>query len=116
MIAIIAIFIFMNDELKFYKSAKWLHKREEVLKRDHYECQRCKHKDKYKNVNGVRTYTKAKLVHHDFRFKEYPQYALMDFVNGKRNLYSLCQSCHEIEHEAERGLIQSNEELNEEKW
>lgn len=106
----------MTEELKFYKSTKWQKKREEQLKADHYECQRCKHKDKYKNVKGVLVYTKAKLVHHDFRYKEYPQYALMSYVDGKRNLYSLCQSCHEIEHEEERGMIEKPKELNEEKW
>lgn len=106
----------MNDELRFYKSAKWLKKREEVLIKDHYECQRCKHKDKYKNVEGVRQYTKAKLVHHDFRYRQYPQHALDEYVNGIRNLYSLCQSCHEIEHEEERRLIERPKELNEEKW
>lgn len=106
----------MDAELRFYKSAKWLRKREEVLAKDHYECQRCKHIGKYKNVNGVRQYTKARLVHHEFRFKDYPQYALMENVNGVRNLYSLCQSCHEIEHEQERGFIDKVKELNEEKW
>lgn len=106
----------MNDELKFYKSSKWLKKREEQLKIDHYECQRCKHKGKYRNLDGVVTYTKAKLVHHDFRYREYPQYALMSKVNGVRNLYSLCQSCHEIEHEAERGLVTTGKDFNEEKW
>ena len=106
----------MNDELKFYKSSKWLKKREQQLKDDHYECQRCMHKGKYKDVKGVRRYTKAKLVHHDFRYKQYPQYALMSYVNGQRNLYSLCQSCHEIEHEDERAMIEKPKEFNEEKW
>lgn len=106
----------MNEELKIYKSAKWQKTRRDQLERDHYECQRCKHKGKYKGVVGGVHYTKAVLVHHDFRIKEYPEYAFTPIVNGRRNLYSLCQSCHEIEHEQERGLIEKPKELNEEKW
>ena len=106
----------MVDKLKIYNSAKWKHTRESQLEADHYECQRCKHKGKYKNVTGLIKYTKAVLVHHDYRIEHYPQYAFMPIVNGKRNLYSLCQNCHEIEHEDERGLIDKPKELNEEKW
>lgn len=106
----------MIDEKKIYDSARWKKTREEQLERDHYECQRCKHRGKYKNVQGLVKYTRAVLVHHDFRLKQYPQYAFSPMVGNQRNLYSLCNSCHEIEHEGERGIIQSVEELNEERW
>lgn len=106
----------MDDELKFYKSSRWLKKRQEQLIADHYECQRCKHKGKYHDLDGVVKYTKATLVHHEFRYRQYPQYALMSKVNGVRNLYSLCHNCHEIEHEQERGLIKQTEDFNEERW
>lgn len=106
----------MFNKKKFYDSALWKRTREEQLIRDHYECQRCKHQGKYKDLKGAIKYTRAVLVHHDFRLTKYPQYATMPYVNGKRNLYSLCNSCHEIEHEAERGVIQQAEELNEERW
>lgn len=106
----------MFNEKKFYDSALWKKCRQEQLERDHYECQRCKHQGKYKNLDGLVKYTRAVLVHHDFRLKQYPQYGLKPFVNGKRNLYSLCNSCHEIEHEQERGIIQPIKEMNEEKW
>ena len=104
------------DKKKFYNSRKWQRVRLEQLEHDHYECQRCKHAGKYSNVQGIKKYTKAVLVHHDFRFLQYPQYALDRFVHGQRNLYSLCQNCHEIEHESERGLIKHAKELNEERW
>ena len=104
------------DKKKFYDSALWQKTRREQLERDHYECQRCKHRGKYKDLQGQITYTKAVLVHHDFRYLQYPQYATTPVVNGKRNLYSLCQMCHEIEHEEERGIVSSGEEFNEEKW
>lgn len=106
----------MDKIIKFYKSTAWLKLRKEQLEADHFECQRCKHMDKYKSVTGARKYTKATLVHHDFRVRQYPQYKDKRFVNGKRNLYSLCQKCHEIEHEDERGLIKKQEEFNEERW
>lgn len=106
----------MFDKKKFYDSVLWKKTREAQLERDHYECQRCKHKGKYKNLDGLVKYTPAVLVHHDFRLLQYPQYATTPVVNGTRNLYSLCNSCHEIEHEGERGIIESPVELNEEKW
>lgn len=106
----------MKNITDIYKTYKWVKVREAQLEADHYECQRCKHKGKYKNVDGSIKYTKAVLVHHDFRLRDYPQYAFTPIVNGTRNLYSLCFSCHEIEHEEERGIIQKPKELNEEKW
>lgn len=109
-------FSFMTNELKIYKSARWQKVRAQQLEKDHYECQRCKHQGKYANVKGLVKYTKAVLVHHDFRLRQYPQYAFTPVVNGKRNLYSLCQLCHEIEHEDERGMIEKPQEFNEEKW
>lgn len=106
----------MSDEKKFIDSYRWKKKREEQLRTDHYECQRCKHQGKYKSLDGVVRYTRATLVHHDFRYQQYPQYALMSKVNGKRNLYSLCHNCHEIEHEQERGIINQEKDFNEERW
>lgn len=107
----------MNDDIiRFYKSAAWLHVRQEQLEADHYECQRCKHMGKYKNVKTPRRYTKATLVHHDFRVRQFPQYKLMRFVGGVRNMYSLCDTCHEIEHHGERGFVRKEKDLNEERW
>lgn len=106
----------MDNIIRFYKSAAWLKVRAEQLEADHYECQRCKHMGKYKNVQTPRRYTRAVLVHHDFRVRQYPQFKLMRYVEGTRNMYSLCQRCHEIEHERERGLVKEKKELNEEKW
>lgn len=106
----------MDNVLKIYKSSTWKKVRDKQLESDHYECQRCKHNGKYRNVTSPKKYTRAILVHHDFRVRQYPMYAFKSYVDGKRNLYSLCQSCHEIEHEEERAMIKHNEELNEEKW
>ncbi|EAG5062204.1 HNH endonuclease, partial [Listeria monocytogenes] len=35
-----------NQLMKFYKCKEWLSLRQEALKRDNYECQRCKKKGK----------------------------------------------------------------------
>lgn len=114
--AISLFFMTDKDIIKIYKSSKWAKTRLNQLETDHYECQRCKHRGKYKNLTGLVKYTRAVLVHHDYRLRQYPQYAFSPYVNGERNLYSLCQSCHEIEHEEERGLIEKPKELNEERW
>ena len=105
-----------NEVLKLYKTTRWKRVREEQLERDHHECQRCKHRGKYSALQGMIKYTPAVLVHHEFRVRRYPQYAYSPIVNGKRNLYSLCQTCHEIEHEEERGMIKEKEDFNEERW
>lgn len=107
-----------NKEIvKIYKNPKWYNgTRLEQLKADRYECQRCKHRGKYSNLTGIIKYTRATLVHHDFRVEQYPEYAYQRFVNGKRNTYSLCNGCHEIEHEEERGFIKKPKPFNEERW
>lgn len=106
----------MKDEItKIYKSSKWLKVRKEQLEADHYECQRCKHKGKYANVQGIIKYTPAVLVHHDYRVRQYPQYAFSRFVGGTRNMYSLCEQCHEIEHAGERTPMKEDS-WNDEKW
>lgn len=103
-----------------YKKYKWQKVRRQVLSDDHNECQRCKHEGKYKDLTGLKRYTRATLVHHEFRVDKHPECAFMKYVNGVRNLYSLCDDCHEIEHEYERGfkknVSENNDELNEEKW
>lgn len=106
----------MEDITKLYKCRKWERFRQEQLELDHYECQRCKHQGKYKDVQGTVKYTKATLVHHDFRVRRYPQYVYSRFVGNVRNTYSLCERCHEIEHTGERTPTKKTDELNKERW
>lgn len=106
----------MKDITDIYKTVRWQKLRFQQLQADNFECQRCKHRGKYKGLQGLVKYTKAQLVHHEFRVRQYPQYAFSRFVNGKRNLYSLCESCHEIEHKEERNNLKKIEELNDERW
>lgn len=79
---------------KIYKKKEWKEVREEVLKLDHYECVRCNHT--FFDKKGEKTLEKAVLVHHILPAKDFPQYKYQIWVNGKRNLVSLCNECHEI--------------------
>lgn len=87
---------------KIYKTTKWLKVRDEVFKLDHKECQRCNHNifksDEQKKI------TTATLVHHIYEAKKFPQYQYSIWVNGKRNLVSLCFDCHEIIHGRKKGV------------
>ena len=68
----------------FYRCFEWIHKRAEILKRDNYECQRCKDEGKF-HV--------AECVHHKRHLRQHPELALVN-----RNLASLCLRCHDVEH------------------
>lgn len=85
---------------KIYKNSEWKKVREKVLKMDNYECQRCN--NKVFDSGEQRKFTKATLVHHIYLAEDFPQYKYSVFVNGKRNLVSLCFDCHEIIHGRKR--------------
>ena len=71
-------------DVKFYKSPRWLAKRDSILRRDKYECQNCKRYFKNKE---------AKTVHHIYFYEDYPK---LSFVSW--NLISLCNECHNKMH------------------
>ena len=73
-------FLFDNMNDTFYKSKRWLRKRENILRRDKYLCQYCKRYGRRRE---------AVTVHHIKHYEEYPELALTD-----SNLISLCQACH----------------------
>jgi 5-methylcytosine-specific restriction endonuclease McrA len=85
-----------HDVHDFYNWTKWLAVRAEVLKADHFECQRCRTK--------YHRYRKATTVHHVNHFKDRPDLALEMYYRDpathedKRNLISLCHDCHEEVH------------------
>lgn len=93
-----------SDKLmKFYKSKAWLTLRQEALKRDHYECQSCKRKGKYR---------RAKNVHHIKEVKKHPELAL-----DLDNLESICIPCHNDEHKRlEKYQENKPKFVNEERW
>ena len=90
--------------IRFYQSSVWQKKKEEIWKRDNYECQECK------KEGLVTTEKNTKLdVHHIKELKDYPELAL---VND--NLLTVCVKHHNI---LDDKIHKKNPELiNEEKW
>lgn len=74
---------------KFYNSPRWRHRREQILRRDHYLCQECR---KY----GRRR--EATTVHHIQHLEDAPELALTP-----SNLVSLCTACHNKLHPEKAG-------------
>lgn len=70
--------------MNFYKTTKWKKKRENVLRRDTYECRECKRYGKT---------TLANTVHHINPLETHAHLRL-----ETNNLLSLCNSCHEAMH------------------
>lgn len=96
-------YIKSGDFTAFYKTKEWLAKREEILERDNYECQRCKEEGLYE---------KAECVHHIKHLKEHPELALED-----DNLISLSSRCHNKEHPEKLKVQESVLSFtNEERW
>ena len=80
---------------KFYKTDDWLELRADVLRDQHYECQRC-------IESGI--YTRAEMVHHVNEVRKVPRLALSrTFIDKdgteQKNLIALCNNCHEIVHD-----------------
>lgn len=97
-------------EIVWYNSAAWSHKRAEVLRFDHYECQRCRARGRYR---------KAALVHHVKHLRDRPDLALSIFDpdTGERQLVSVCRACHEELHqEAMRPFTPRKKPLTAERW
>lgn len=74
---------------RFYQSSQWRHLRQQVLERDHFECQWCKSEGK------VTTELDSILeVDHIKELEYYPDQALeLD------NLRTLCKECHNKRHQ-----------------
>lgn len=73
---------------KFYHSGDWRRVREQVLKRDNYECQWCKAEGR---VTTAKTATLE--VDHIKELQYYPELAL-----EPGNLRTLCHDCHNKRH------------------
>ena len=69
----------MNDKT-FYKSKKWQHLRDVILRRDGYLCQISKRYGKR---------IQADTVHHIYPLSDYPEYAYCPW-----NLISVCNEVH----------------------
>ena len=99
-----------EDADYFYRSPAWKSLRLQVLKLDHYECQLCKQRGRYR---------KAVIVHHVKRLKDRPDLALSiyDPDTKERQLISVCKACHEREHpESQRQYAPKAEPVTKERW
>lgn len=97
-----------DQEYRFYSWSCWLRTREEVLKLDHYECQRCKTRGRY---------SRAVLVHHVKHLKDRPDLALSIWDGEERQLVSVCKKCHEELHpESQRQYKPLTKPVTEERW
>ena len=103
-----------NDTHAFYTSKRWEALRQQVLRIDHDECQRCK--------NMYHRHRPATVVHHRQHLREHPELALSIWytdATGKkhRNLESLCAPCHDEVH-PEKGWNKAATPhlINEERW
>lgn len=97
-------------EHTFYCCAPWKNCREKVLKLDHYECQVCKARGKYR---------RASIVHHVKNLTDRPDLALSiyDPDTGERQLISVCKRCHEDLHpESQRKTQPAGEQVTQERW
>ena len=95
----------------FYSWKVWKHRREDVLRLDRYECQRCKIEKK--------RYRKATIVHHVKHLTDRPDLALniWDPDTGERQLLSVCKQCHEELHpEAQRQFQPVHVPITQERW
>ena len=102
---------------KFYNSKYFKKIKKEVLKEQHYECQRCKEQGKLSIVKPTKK--RSGVVHHVKEVRDYPQYALSKHYYEQgikhKQLVVLCNECHEAVHD--RFVASENKpQLNEEKW
>lgn len=94
----------LKDRIKFYKSSKWIKKRNEIIERDNNECQHCKEKG-YATVGQ----TNKLDVHHIKHLENHWDLRLDD-----DNLITLCSSCHNIEHPEK--LIKNKSDIHSERF
>lgn len=100
---------------RFYKSKYFRDIKNEVMKEQHYECQRCKEHGRLTIVRPDKK--RSGVVHHVNYVRTHPELALSKyyidrFGNKQRNLVVLCNECHEIEHDRFAKTVP----LNEERW
>jgi len=90
----------------FYNSGDWRTKRQEILDRDHYECQMCKAEGR------VTTGDHATLeVDHIKELERHPELAL-----DNDNLRTLCKRCHNKRHKRGFKYRQTQHKWNDERW
>lgn len=94
---------------KFYATDEWQNLRQEVLERDHYECQWCKAEGR------VTTKDTVLEVDHIMTVEQHPELAL-----DINNLRTLCKDCHNKRHHRfnykSKGPRKQNKWAADERW
>lgn len=110
----VAQWLAADEGYKLYTSRTWRRLRKEVLTLDNNECQRCRQRGRY---------TKATIVHHVKHVQDRPDLALSTYDtdadgNEVRQLISLCDRCHELEHpeRLQAHQFESAEPITPERW
>ncbi|HDX9589257.1 TPA: HNH endonuclease [Bacillus pseudomycoides] len=104
-----------QQKRKFYDSGEWKRLREEIKKRDNYECQECKRNGRIRiDTNEYSKCARRKkiqlVVHHIKELEHHPKLALeID------NLETVCVDCHNKEHGITFEMKQNKWE-HDEKW
>ena len=80
--------------VRFYKCDEWRELRRQTLENEHFECEECRKRGKYR---------RAVLVHHVNEVRKRPELALSLWYKDtdgviKKNLQALCFECHEKAH------------------
>ncbi|MGG0569756.1 HNH endonuclease [Priestia megaterium] len=88
-----------QQKRKFYDSGLWKQCREQIKKRDNYECQECKRNGYVRtDTNEYSKSAKRKkirlVVHHIKELEHHPELAL-----DMKNLETVCVDCHNKEHD-----------------
>jgi 5-methylcytosine-specific restriction enzyme A len=101
-----------EQKQKFYNGSAWKRKREDIKKRDNYECQECKRKgkvflDTYEYSQRAKRKKIKLVVDHIKELEDHPDLALDD-----ENLETLCVNCHNKKH----GRYFRRFEWKENKW
>ena len=74
-----------------YKSWRWKHLRQSILRRDRFQCRECRRYGLAVN---------ATVVHHAYPAEDFPEFAWCPW-----NLLSLCSACHNAMHDRETGAL-----------
>lgn len=93
----------LKDINQFYHLAIWKQLRVKLIQQAHNECENCRQRGKI----TTRSRNHGLELHHHFPLKEYPQYALSEYVidedgNKVKNLVVLCAGCHLEQHPEKR--------------
>ena len=105
---------------RFYRSRRWRRLAQEILRRDHYQCQICVKRLRDAAESGTiltgddRRIRRARIAHHIKPVEDYP-----DLRWDPDNLIAVCDRCHTRLHgrdfEGAR-LARERKTINAEKW